>query len=234
MLGYVLHLPRVQKRAGGGFLLRFDPVHASSTSLACKSEQRWAHSHVLCLPRMQKRAGVGFHGVLTTFRYPPPPSRAKASWRWFFYIVFQRCLSVSASLHAKAHWRWFLLRFDDVHVSSTSLVYKSESEVVSTAFQRFSSVLHSLACKRWTLWHFDAVHMSSTSLTCKCEREVDLYGVSILFSSLPPPSHLHARWRWLYRVSMLLECAGGHFDTVCTSSTSLPCKGSQGGSLIAF
>ena len=36
--GHVLHLPRVQKRAGGGILSCLDAVRASSTSLACKSE----------------------------------------------------------------------------------------------------------------------------------------------------------------------------------------------------
>ena len=38
MSGHVLHLPCVQKPAGGGFLSSFNAIHASSTSLAYKSE----------------------------------------------------------------------------------------------------------------------------------------------------------------------------------------------------
>ena len=61
------HLPRMQKRDGGGLLCGFDPVCAPTTSLACKSETE-----------------VAFYGVSTPFAPPPPPSRAKARRRWPF------------------------------------------------------------------------------------------------------------------------------------------------------
>ncbi len=86
----VLHLPRLQERAGGGFLSCFDVIHASSSSsLVCNSEPEldfWCfeavlafstsltfksspevdlwpfhhRSHHLHLPRMHEQAGAGF------------------------------------------------------------------------------------------------------------------------------------------------------------------------------
>ncbi|KAF8957649.1 hypothetical protein BDZ97DRAFT_96757 [Flammula alnicola] len=105
---------------------------------------------------------------------------------------------------------------------------------VSTTFVHPPPPSHAKTRRRWFLLHFDAVCASSTSLACKSKPEVDLYGVSTPFSHLPPPSHANASRRWFCRVSTLLGQAGGHFDTVRTSSTSLACKSGQGGSLITF
>src|SRR6266567_5862625 len=64
--GHVLHLPHVQKRAGGGFLSRFDAIHAPPPPLHAKASRRWTfivfprRAHHVHLPRMQTRAGGGF------------------------------------------------------------------------------------------------------------------------------------------------------------------------------
>src|SRR6266567_1884622 len=85
--GHVLHLPHVQKRAGGGFLSRFDAIHAPPPPLHAKASRRWTFivfprcAHHVHLPRMQTRAGGGF--IAFQRRSPQPPSHAKASRRWF-------------------------------------------------------------------------------------------------------------------------------------------------------
>ncbi|KAF8966472.1 hypothetical protein BDZ97DRAFT_685973 [Flammula alnicola] len=262
MLGHVLHLPRVQKRAGGGFLQRFDAVRVSSTSLACKSELevilwRFDGVHTSSTPSCTKRAGGGFllcfdnvrvsstslacksepgvvftafrrglcvlhlprmpevdlYGVLTPFVCPPPPSRTKAS-RGGPLSCFNAVRAFFTSLACKSEPEVVLLRFDDVRASSTSLACKNEPEVVFIAFRRRLCVLH----------------------LPRVQKQVGggPYGVSTPFSYLPPPSHANASRRWFCRVSTLLGQAGGHFDTVRTSSTSLACKNGQGGSLITF
>ena len=82
-------LPRMQKRAGGGVLWRFYPVHAPASSLARKSEPEEGFHEVSTpfeppnslvlfrprsdahhLPRMQKRDGGG---TLCPSKAPPPP-----------------------------------------------------------------------------------------------------------------------------------------------------------------
>jgi len=63
---HVLHLPCMEKRVGGGFMSPFNAVRTSSNSHA--------------------RAGGGFSYISMPFARPPPPSHAKASWRWIYAI----------------------------------------------------------------------------------------------------------------------------------------------------
>ena len=63
-----LHLPRMQKRAGGGCFLVFHLHVTTTTSLARKSEPE-----------------VVFFSRFIRMSPPPPPSHAKASRRWCFF-----------------------------------------------------------------------------------------------------------------------------------------------------
>ena len=125
------HLPRVQKRAGGGIsslstpftcpsppshakaswrwnFLSLDADYMSSTSLTCKSEPEVVFppsqccSRVLHLLRLQEQAGGGIPSILTVLHLP----------------------------------------FNTAHVSSTSLACKSMPEVVSPPFRRCLCVVH--------------------------------------------------------------------------------------------
>ncbi|KAF8963787.1 hypothetical protein BDZ97DRAFT_975914 [Flammula alnicola] len=114
MSGHVLHLPRVQKRAGGEFLPCFDAVRVSSTSLACKSELEVVFTvfrRGLCVLHLPRMPEVDLYGVLTPFVCPPPPSRTKVS----------RGGPLSC--------------FNTVRAFSTSLACKSKPEVVFITFR---------------------------------------------------------------------------------------------------
>ena len=74
--------------------------------------------------------------------------------------------------------RWFVWSFNPVHAASTSLTYKSKTEVA--------------------IWLFDLIYTAATSFTCNGERELGFYGLSSLFTSPPPPSWERARQRYIY------------------------------------
>ena len=75
-----------------------------------------------------------------------------------------------------------------------------------------SCILHTAQCSIWLMpclhttttrqnphpTQFNAPRHTSTSLTCNREPEVVFYAVSMLFASLPPPSHATASRRWFF------------------------------------
>jgi hypothetical protein len=90
----------------------------------------------------------------------------------------------------RVSWRWSLSHFNVVRVSSTSLAYTSEPEVVVVPFRHSSRVFHlprvQERARGGSLSHFDAICVSSS------------------------PSHAGASRRWLLSL----------FDAVCVSFTS--------------
>jgi hypothetical protein len=84
----LLHLPRTQKRAGGGFMLYFDAVRIFYLP---RMQERAVHHHHL--PRTQKRAGGGFMLYFMPFACLPPPSHATARRRWIFVTLSEPSLT---------------------------------------------------------------------------------------------------------------------------------------------
>jgi len=91
---HVLYLPRMRKRTEDDSVLRFSAVRSSSTSLACKSEPEvdlWRFE-TICMSSTslacKNEPELGFSCVSTPFACPPPPSHAKASWR-FIHVAFR-------------------------------------------------------------------------------------------------------------------------------------------------
>src|SRR6266567_4080006 len=166
---------------------------------------------------------------------PPPPSRAKASRRWIF-ITFRRHSCASTSLACKSE-----PEVDLYSVSTPCSPHPPPSHAnasrrwfccLSTPFTHPPPPSHAKASRRWFSTTF--LHPPPPS-RAKASQRVELYGVSTPFSPPPLPLHANTSWGWFYRVSTLVERAGGNFDTVRTSSsTSLACKGKPGGSLITF
>jgi hypothetical protein len=148
----------MQERDGGGFLGGFDPVHAASTSLACKSETEvvlWpfdpvhaAATSLACnsetevgfyafrprsrchhLPRRQERDGGGVYVVSSPFASPPPFSHARARRRWIFTSFRPRSRRRHLPRMQERVRGGFLGGFDPVRAAATSLAYNSESDV---------------------------------------------------------------------------------------------------------
>ena len=111
------HLPRTQKRAGGGLFFTFSTTCCQPTSLARKSElevvffsrfrQRVTTSTSLARKSKPERV---FFSRFTHMSPPPPPSHAKASRRWFFFSCFIRMSPPPPPSHAKVSRRWFFSR----------------------------------------------------------------------------------------------------------------------------
>jgi hypothetical protein len=208
----LLHLPRVQKRAGGEFLSLSDTLAASSTSLACKSETE-----------------VDYYRISTPLPRLPPPSHGR---------VRRRCIPASStSLACKSEPEVGFFRvstlipppspplqvslaFRPCCRSSTSLACKSEPEA------GFSRVWKLLPPPPLPLRGFSRV---STVL-------VGFYGVSAPFAPSPPPLHARARRRWFFtafrrpsrhrHLPRMQQRAGGGFFTPfrrCSHHRHLPC-----------
>jgi len=134
------HLPRTQKRAGGGLLFTFRQRVANTTSLARKSEPE-----------------VVFFSRFDNVSPTPPPSHAKASRRWFSFHVLTTCRQRHLPRTQKRAGGGLLFTFRQRVANTTSLARKSELEVV--LFSRFNRISpppppsHAKASRRWYFFH---------------------------------------------------------------------------------
>jgi hypothetical protein len=103
--------PRMQERVRGGILGSFDPVHAASTSLACKSE-----SEVVLWPFDPVRAATTSLAC---------NSETEVDFMSFRPLSHRHHLPRMQERDGGG----FLRRFDPVRAATTSLACKSESEV---------------------------------------------------------------------------------------------------------
>jgi hypothetical protein len=117
------HLPHMQQQHRGGLLGGFNPIHAVSTSLTCKSEIK-----------------VGLW-PFDPFTSLPPPSQARVRWRWVL-CLFNLFVLLPPPSHATVRRRWVLCCFNPFHITTTFLACKSEMEVVCMAFQPCSCWRH--------------------------------------------------------------------------------------------
>jgi hypothetical protein len=135
------HLPRTQKRAGGGLLFTFRQRVANATSLARKSEPEVAFFS-------------RFDNVLPT----PPPSHAKASRRWPSFHVSTTCRQCHLPRTQKRAGGGLLFTFRQHVANATSLACKSEPKVVF--FSRFNCISspptssHATVSRRWVFFLF--------------------------------------------------------------------------------
>ena len=159
----------------------FDAVHASSTSLARKSELEVVFDNISASSASlacKSKPEVDLYSVSMSCSPRPPPSHANASRRWFC------CLSTlfmhpPPPSHAKASRRWFSTTF--LHPPPPSRAKASqrvELYGVSTPFSPPPLPLHANTSWGWfyrvstpverARGNFDTVcTSSSTSLACK-------------------------------------------------------------------
>jgi len=174
---------------------RFNTTLASS--LACKSELELTfqcHSHLLHLPWVQEWAVVDISTPLSPL---PPPSCARASWRWHLAPLSPP----PPSLRARASWREC---FNTTLTFSTSLACKSELVVT---FRHYSHLLHLPRVQESWRWHFhfNLFLASSTSIMCAIASQSWCFGA--VLTSLACKSEPWGLW---------------HFDAICTSLFATP------------
>jgi hypothetical protein len=198
------YLPRMQPR-DAGVLRGFNPVRASTTSLACKSEPGVEFLGFRPRPRSppppsrasasRRRVIWGFHPI----RAPPPPSHARASRRRCF-ISFQPRLRPHLLRHVQVRaGGGFLCGFDAVCPISTSLAHNSEPEVdfshVSSPFAPFPPPSR----QRIYLWlRPRSPHFYLPRVQRRAGGEV--CGCSTPFTHILPPSRATASQRWVLRL----------------------------------
>jgi hypothetical protein len=190
------HLPRTQKRAGGGLLFTFRRRHAN-TSLARKSE-----------PEV-----VPFSSFDDTSP-TPPPSHARASRGCSSFHVLTMPCQHHLPRKQKRTGGALLFMFRRHLAHTTSLACKSEPEVVLSHFDDASPTSppsHAKASRRWSFFRISTPpclfhlpcnfrrHLTySTSLACTSELVVVFFSYFDATSPTPPPSHAEVSWRWFF------------------------------------
>jgi len=133
----VLHLPRTQERAGGGFV----------------AFQR--RSCVLHLPCRQLRAGGGSLHISPPFLRLPPPSHARASWSWIF-LTSRRCCPLLHLPRMQKHVEGGLFsRFDavspywDTSASTHDTSSLPSQDCTAMSIDTSTALARFIGCLRW-------------------------------------------------------------------------------------